>query len=74
MSSALTAGGDLSVKDSRSAFDGGGSKQQLRNFISGGTASADPYQSALMLIQNHQYVEALETVSSVFLRRSYLVL
>ncbi|KAL5105014.1 Enhancer of mRNA-decapping protein 4 [Taenia crassiceps] len=73
MSSASAVGGaglsastlrDLSVKGSRSAFDtagGGGSKQQLRNFISGGTASADPYQSALMFIQNHQYAEALET-------------
>ncbi|KAL5964102.1 Enhancer of mRNA-decapping protein 4 [Taenia solium] len=73
MSSALATGGaglsastpkDLSVKGSKSAFDtagGGGGKQQLRNFISGGTASVDPYQSALMFIQNHQYVEALET-------------
>lgn len=73
MPSALEVGGamlsaatskDLSLKGSRSAFDtvgGGGSKQQLRNFISGGTSSADSYQAALLFIQNHQYVEALET-------------
>ncbi|VDM20094.1 unnamed protein product [Hydatigera taeniaeformis] len=54
---------DLSAKAPRSAFDvagGGGSKQQLRSFISAGTVSTDPYQSALMFIQNHQFVDALE--------------